>query len=140
MYARKRGKSKSRKPAEKVDWVDYDKDEIVKIIEKLANEGKTSSQIGIILRDQYGIPDVRQFKLKISEFIKSEVPEDLYALLKKAVNLHDHMNKNHKDTKNKHNLELVESKVRRLGKYYVRKGKLPEDWKYTIESAKLLVE
>ncbi|MBI5347653.1 MAG: 30S ribosomal protein S15, partial [Candidatus Aenigmarchaeota archaeon] len=50
------------------------------------------------------------------------------------------LEKNKKDTKNKHAVELMESKIRRLGKYYVKKGRLPKDWKYNIEQAKLLVK
>ena len=50
------------------------------------------------------------------------------------------MNQNHCDAKAKHGLELLESKIRRLGKYYARKGKLPKDWKYSIETAKLIVK
>jgi ribosomal protein S15P/S13E len=34
----------------------------------------------------------------------------------------------------------MESKIRRLSKYYVRTGKLPDTWKYTLEDAKLMVE
>ena len=36
-------------------------------------------------------------------------------------------------------LALTESKVRRVIKYYKSNDKLPEDWKYTREGAKLLV-
>lgn len=145
MHSRKHGKHGSKKPMKKkADWLVYDKDETENIIIKLAKEGKTASQIGIILRDQYGIPDVSILKLKISKVIektaKKEVPEDLYNLIKRAVNLHKHMDKNKKDSKSKHGLELLESKIRRLGKYYARTGKLPSDWKYSLDKAKLLVK
>ena len=145
MHSRKHGKHGSKKPMKKkADWLVYDKDETENIIIKLAKEGKTSSQIGIILRDQYGIPDVSILKIKISKVIektaKKEVPEDLYNLIKRAVNLHKHMDKNKKDSKSKHGLELIESKIRRLGKYYARTGKLPSNWKYSLDKAKLLVK
>ena len=146
MHSRAHGKSGSHKPykAKKATWVEYDKEEIENLIVKLAKEGNSPSKIGIIIRDQYGIPDIRMFNLRIRKIVdketKPEVPEDLYNLIKKAVNLHRHMNEKRKDSKSKHGLELVESKIRRLGKYYVRKGRLPEDWKYTIEEAKLLVK
>lgn len=145
MHSRKHGKHGSKKPIEKrkPEWLVYDKDEIEKLILKLAKEGKSSSEIGIILRDQYGIPDVRSLRLRITKVMgkfKKEIPEDLYNLIEKAVNLHRHMEENRKDSKSKHGLELLESKIRRLGKYYSRTGKLPKDWKYTIEKAKLLVK
>lgn len=146
MHSRRRGRSGSSKPEKPGgEWLDFDKEEIEKLIVKLAKETHSSSKIGIILRDQYGIPDVSRYKLKITEVMEKnnlnkEIPEDLYNLLEKAVNMHDHVEENKKDGKNIHNLELVESKIRRLVKYYRKKGKLPEKWKYTIEKARLLVE
>lgn len=143
MHSRKHGKHGSRKPIKKikVDWLIYDKDEVKALIAKLAKEGKSSSEMGIILRDQYGVPDVRYFDMRITKVTgKKDVPEDMYNLMKKAVNLHGHMHDNKKDSKGKHGLELLESKIRRLGKYYARTGKLPRDWRYSIEDAKLLVK
>ena len=146
MHSRKKGKSGSTKPVKKVapDWLIYDKDEIVDIVKKLAKEGYTNSVIGIILRDQYGIPDVSLLDLKISEITKKvtkrEVPEDLMFLLERAVRIHKHIDNNKSDGKNRHGLDLVESKIRRLAKYYRRVEKLPEEWKYTRERAELLVE
>ncbi len=144
MHSRKHGKSGSKKPVKRINprWLIYDKDEAVKLIHKLAKEGKSSSEIGIMLRDQYGIPDIRYFGLRVTKITgqKKEVPEDLYNLIKKAVNVHKHMDTNRKDSKAKHGLELIESKIRRLGKYYARTGKLPKGWKYSIDKAKLLVK
>lgn len=142
MHARKKGRSGSKKPIIKIDhtWLIYDKDEVIKIIQKLAKDGKTKAQIGILLRDQYGVPDVREFGFKISDIVKTEIPEDLFSLLKKAVNLYNHLQKHKKDMSAKHGFELLESKIRRLVKYYVRKGTLEKGWKYDIERAKLLVK
>ena len=144
MHSRKHGRHGSKKPTEKIklDWLMYDKEEIEKLILKLAKEGETNAKIGIILRDQYGIPDIRQFGLRVSKIAptQKEVPEDMYNLMVKAVNLHKHMDTSRKDNKAKHGLELMESKIRRLGKYYARTGKLPKGWKYSIDKAKLLVK
>ena len=146
MHSRKHGKHGSKKPIKKikVDWLIYDKDEVEKLILKLAKEGKSSAEIGLLLRDQYGIPDVRYFKMRVLKVMekehKKEVPEDMYNLIRKAVNVHKHMDSNRKDSKGKHGLELLESKIRRLGKYYARTGKLPRKWKYSIDEAKLLVK
>lgn len=143
MHSRKHGKSGSHKPMRKIK-VEYDKDELENLILKLIKEGKTPSEIGIVLRDQYGIPDVRILGLRIRKVvekeIKTEVPEDLYNLIRKAVNLYKHLEANRKDSKSKHGLELVESKIRRLGKYYTRTGRLPKSWRYSIEKAKLMVK
>lgn len=131
----------------KKSWIEYEKDEVKRIILKLADAGKTQSEIGLILRDQYGIPSVKHFGFTIQEFLEAEkpkdtknLPEDIFNLLKKAVRMYDHLEKHKKDKKGRHSLQLVESKIRRLAKYYIRKKKLPKDWKYTIEKAKLIVK
>ena len=125
-------------------WIKYDKDEIEKLIIKLAKEGSTNSKIGITLRDQYGIPRVRELNMKVKKIVKSvkkeSVPEDMYNLMKRAVDLHRHMSFNKGDAKAKHGLEYIESKIRRLGKYYIKKKALPKGWKYNLEEAKLIVK
>jgi len=127
-------------------WLDYSKEDVEKLVEKLSKERFTSAQIGMILRDQYGIPDVRVITRKtITEIMKKqgityEVPEDMMSLLKKAVNLRAHLGQSKRDKTSKYGLENLESRIRRLGKYYSKVGKLPKDWKYDIEKAKLIVQ
>jgi len=148
MYARRRGKSGSHRPVRKgkAPWVDYKPKEVIALVEKLRKQGYSSAMIGLILRDQYGIPSVEEITgKKITKILEEldlapEIPEDLLNLLRKAVNLRKHLEKNKKDSRSKHALMLLESKIRRLGKYYVRKGKLPADWKYDPEKAKILVQ
>ncbi len=145
MHSRKHGKHGSHKPEKKRHaWLMYEPAEVEKLIVKLAKEGKQNANIGLILRDQYGIPDVRSLDMRIKKIaekdVKKEVPDDMYNLMKKTVNLHKHLNANHHDAKATHGVELLESKIRRLGKYYARKGTLPKGWKYSIEQAKLLVK
>lgn len=130
---------------EKPEWVNYEKEEIEKLILKLSQKGLTSSKIGIVLRDQYGIPDVKAFGITIGKVLKSqgagpEIPEDLYNLMKKAVMMNAHLQKNKKDRKNVHRLQLIESRIRKLGRYYSKIGKIPKDWKYDINKAKLMVK
>ncbi len=148
MHARKRGKSGSTKPL--VDgtpeWVEIDEDKIVEVIGTLAKDGKTSSEIGVTMRDQYGVPDVKLITgKKISDIMKElkvypDMPEDLLELMTKAVNLRDHMVQNRKDLSNKRGLHLVEAKIRRLAKYYKKEGVLPADWKYSMDKAEMLVK
>ena len=42
-----------------VDWVTYSNEEIEELILKFSKEGKSASEIGVTLRDQYGIPSVK---------------------------------------------------------------------------------
>ncbi|MFC2142867.1 30S ribosomal protein S15 [Candidatus Aenigmatarchaeota archaeon] len=128
------------KTAKKSKDQKYDKEEVIKLVKKLEKEGHGPSMIGLILRDQYGISTTRSYGLRTAKLVeRKEVPEDMYNLLVKVVALHTHMAANKRDSTSKHGLEKAESKIRRLGKYYKRKGHLPENWKYTIESARLLV-
>jgi small subunit ribosomal protein S15 len=111
------------------------------LVIKLAKEGHNPSRIGIILRDQYGIPLVKPLMGKtITQILEDaelapSLPEDLENLLKKASRLYVHLEKNKKDLANKRALQLVESKIYRLSRYYKREGVLPPDWKYKGKTA-----
>jgi len=148
MHSRKKGISGSKKPlkTKKPSWERYNKEEIVAIITKLAKSGKTPSQIGIVLRDSYGIPDV---KLLVNKTITSllreanllpKLPEDLTNLIKKEINILKHLELNKKDQPSKRGLQITESKIKRLAKYYKKTNKLPETWRFTRENIKLLLE
>lgn len=131
---------------EKPGWVEYSTEEIEEIILKLRKEGKSASVIGVILRDQYGIPDVKSLTgMKITHILDKhgqteEYPEDLMNLIRKAVNIRDHLKENPKDLHTKRGLQLVESRIRRLVKYYTKEGVLPEGWRYEPKQAALLVK
>jgi small subunit ribosomal protein S15 len=146
MHSRKKGRAGSKKPSATAKWVEYKDKEVERLILKLHKDGLNASDIGRTLRDQYGIPSVKNITKKTIVQILEEnnllpkIPEDLFNLLKRAVVLRDHLAKNKKDHTSKHGLELLESKIRRLVKYYVRKGRLAEGFKYEPERAKLLIE
>jgi small subunit ribosomal protein S15 len=121
------------------------KKELVDLIIKLAREGYTSASIGQVLRDKHEVRSVKQVLGKgIAEVMQEhgvyqELPEDLFNLLKRAVNLREHLAKHRKDKHSRRGLELMESRIRSLVKYYKRRGLLPKDWTYDPEKAKLLV-
>ena len=145
-YSGKHGKHGSKKPFRKTkpSWVRYDAKEIEQLILKLAKTEKTPSQIGLILRDSYGIPDVQKITTKkITQILKEnkllqEFPEDFIALMKKQIKLIKHLATHKKDMPSKRGLQLTESKIKRLTKYYKEIGKLPADWKYDKEKIKLI--
>lgn len=58
-----------------------------------------------------------------------EIPEDLYHLIKKAVAVRKHLERNRKDMDSKFRLILIESRVHRLARYYKTSGMLPPTWK-----------
>ena len=67
------------------------------------------------------------------------LPEDLYHLIKKAVNVRKHLERNRKDKDSKFRLILIESRIHRLARYYKRARQLPPNWKYESATASALV-
>lgn len=148
MYSRKKGKSGSKKPLEdkKLTWMRYKKKEVELLVAKLARESKTSSQIGLFLRDTYGIPDVKKLTgLSITQIMAErklapKMPEDLLSLMRKNVLVQKHAESNKKDMTAKRGMQLTDAKIRRLVKYYKRTNKLPEDFKYDPSNIRMYVE
>ena len=148
MHARRKGKSGSTHPKREKhpDWSSLNPREIEARTLELAKNEKSTSEIGMILRDQYAVPDVKiATGKKISKIlennnIKPEIPEELRNLIKTALKLKKHLDENKKDLKNLRNLQLTESKIRRLTQYYHEKGRIPEGWNYNLEQAKLMFE
>ena len=112
---------------------------------KNARKGFFPSQIGVLLRDSMGIPQVGAITgAKILRVLKSQglapqLPEDLYHLIKKAVSIRKHLEKNNKDKDSKFRLILIESRIHRLARYYKGKKFLPPNWKYESNLASTLV-
>merc|ERR1719217_760798 len=73
------------------------------------------------------------------EKIAPELPEDLYHLIKKAVSIRKHLDRNRKDTDSKFRLILVESRIHRLARYYKKAKVLGPNWKYESATASALV-
>jgi small subunit ribosomal protein S15 len=148
MHSRAKGKSGSTKPSKLSvpSWLQYKPKEIELLVVKYAKEGKAPSQIGLLLRDEYGIPDVKVITGKTILAILKEkslatpIPEDLMALIRKAILVKKHLAENHKDMTAKRGIQLTESKIMRLAKYYKRTGRLPATWKYDPEKVRLSIE
>lgn len=147
MYSRKKGKAGSKKPLVKSpqSWLNYSKEEVEQLVIKFGKAGKSTSEIGITLRDNYGIPDVYKLTSKRVKTILNEnkiehkIPEDLSNLIKKEITILKHLEIGKKDMPSHRGLLLTNSKIKRLVKYYKRKGILPADWKYSRDQAKLTI-
>ncbi|WP_339104057.1 30S ribosomal protein S15 [Haloterrigena salinisoli] len=151
MHTRRRGSSGSDKPAadDPPEWSDVDAADIEDRVVELAEQGYDPSQIGMKLRDEgvtgTPIPDVKLATgKKITEILeendaRSEFPEDLYNLMKRAVRLREHIQENPQDYQNKRALQNTESKVRRLADYY-RGDEIEPDFTYTYDVAKELLD
>ena len=126
-------------------WLKLTSEDVTDQIAKLAKKGLRPSQIGVILRDSHGVAQVRRITgNKIVRILKSkgmapEIPEDLYHLIKKAVNIRKHLERSRKDRDSKYRLILVESRIHRLARYYKTTRALPTTWKYESATASALV-
>eukprot|EP00096_Caligus_rogercresseyi_P004204 TRINITY_DN18382_c0_g1_i1.p1 TRINITY_DN18382_c0_g1~~TRINITY_DN18382_c0_g1_i1.p1 ORF type:complete len:152 (-),score=44.34 TRINITY_DN18382_c0_g1_i1:704-1159(-) len=147
MHAPGKGISQSALPYRRSvpNWLKLTPSDVKDQIYKLAKKGLTPSQIGVILRDSHGVAQVRFVTgNKILRILKSEglapdLPEDIYYLIKKAVNIRKHLERNRKDRDAKFRLILIESRIYRLARYYKLKGVLPPTWKYESATASTLV-
>ena len=149
MHARRKGKSWSTRPVNRSkhpEWSSLNPREVESHVLELAKQGKTTSEIGMVLRDQFAVPDVKVatgkkiFRILEENKIQSEIPEDLKNLISSALQMREHIEIHKKDFSNKRNLNLTESKIRRLAKYYKSTCKLPKEWKYNPKLAKLMFE
>jgi len=145
MHTHRHGKSHSIRPVtlSVPSWVTLSSKEIEELVVKYTKDGLTPSQIGIKLRDQHSIPLIKSItkksmgKILEENNLKTEMPEDLDNIVKRAVGLQKHLKANKGDNRNVRSLELIEAKVHRLSVYYKRIGKIPKTWKYKAVVAQL---
>ena len=149
MHSRRKGKSGSTHPVERKEhpkWSSLNPREVELHVLELAKKGKSTSEIGMIIRDQFAVPDVKLAtgksisKILEANNLKPEIPEDLRNLIQTALTIQKHIDENKKDLNSKRNLQLTESKIRRLVKYYKANKVLADDWKYSLSKAKLMFE
>ena len=99
LHSHNYGKSHSIRPLnpKAPSWIKQDAKEIEELIVKYAKDDLSVSQIGIKLRDQHSIPLVKPIiKKTISRVLeeidlKTDLPEDLDNIVKKAIGLQKHL-------------------------------------------------
>ncbi|MGB8026659.1 MAG: 30S ribosomal protein S15 [Nitrososphaeraceae archaeon] len=144
IHAHTHGKSHSTRPVSfsAPSWITQ-KSELSTIIVQLSKDGLSPSEIGIKMRDQYGVPLIKPILGKgINQLLEEnnstpEMPEDLNQLVQKALALQKHLKVHNTDKRNIRSLELIEAKIHRLSRYYKRKGKISQNWKYAAVIARL---
>lgn len=78
-------------------WVSHTPKTIVDLIVTMAKKGMSPSQIGVLIRDKEAVPSIKLLTgQKIVRLLKKngcapEMPEDIYSLIKKAVNIRRHL-------------------------------------------------
>jgi small subunit ribosomal protein S15 len=63
-------KEKKEEKAEKPNWMKMKPAELEKIVVDLGKQGNTPAKIGLILRDQHGIPKAKMLGKRISMILK----------------------------------------------------------------------
>lgn len=147
MHSGGKGISKSSLPYKRSSpsWLKVTADQVEKNVCKFAKKGLNPSQIGVMLRDSHGVAQVKSVTgNKILRILKKnglapEIPEDLYMLIKKAVTVRKHLERNKKDKDSKFRLILIESRIHRLARYYRLSRRLDANWKYESATASALV-
>ena len=146
VHKAKEHKQSEAKKSQQQDWIEYKPIEIEGVIVKLANAGSTPSEIGMMLRDQYGIPNVAKVtgqkieKILEKNKLHTDIPRDLINLIRKSVELEGHLQKNRKDFTAKRGYINTVSKIKKLVNYYHKSGRVSKDWRYTPERAALLIK
>ncbi len=148
LHSKKKGKAGSKRPKSRTEpeWSSLKKADLQESILKMAREGVPVARIGLVMRDQYAVPNIRAAlgmslkKYLAKEKALPEYPDDLLSLVKKAVRMTNHIKASKNDVHNQSKLLHVESKIHRLVKYYSSKGMLPAGCRYDREKAALLVK
>lgn len=128
------------------EWVEYSAKEIEELVIGFGKKGMNPAQIGQLLRDQYGVPSAKAITGKsvttimVAGGVKIDYPPDLLSLIERAMRVRRHLKANKSDVRNRTQLNNIESKIRRLVKYYTAEGRLPAGWRYDPETAALLVK
>lgn len=148
MHSPGRGKSGSTKPLvdKAPEWSNTDPKAVTALILSLSEDGHNTATIGTILRDQHAVPDARLVvgkrigQVLAENDITPQYPEDMMSLMRRALRLINHLESNRKDLHNSRQLELTESKIRRLSRYYQGHGLLDTEWAYKRDQLRLMVE
>ena len=149
MYKSRKGQSGSSRPhvSEAPSWSNTDKDAVQSLILDLAKSGMSTAEIGTVLRDKHAVPNVRLVlgkrigQVLAENDMSSAYPEDMMNLMRQAQRIIDHLEAgNRKDIHNRRQLELTESRLRRLAKYYKGSGRISSDWTYKRDQLRLMVE
>ena len=122
-------------------WLKKSTKSVVQSILNFAKKGLAPSMIGLQLRDSMGVAQVKNLTgRKILRILKHHgqapaLPEDLYCLIKRAVSMRKHLDRNRKDVDTKFRLILVESRIHRLARYYKKVKRVPPTYKYESANA-----
>jgi len=112
--------ARANKQTEKPLWLKTTEEEMKKIIVELS-EKYSPAQLGLVLRDQYGIPTTKIYGKKLSEYLKEigkyNEKAELENAQKKVENMQDHLKNNSQDKKTKHKMQKAKSKLETIKRH-----------------------
>ncbi|MFA5173981.1 MAG: hypothetical protein WC438_02250 [Candidatus Pacearchaeota archaeon] len=117
-------KPKNNQNLEKPVWLKYTSEEVKAIILKLADKGLSAEKIGLVLRDQYGIPKVNLYNLKVGQVLKEKnkfIEPTLTNLEVKLKKIIEHSKKNRQDKRTGRSLIITQAKLKKTKEYLARK-------------------
>jgi small subunit ribosomal protein S13e len=120
-------------------------EDCVKAICDYARKGVRPSQIGNALRDKHAVGTIRLvtgrkvLRILRANGLAPSLPEELYYLIRRAINIRKHLERAHHDVDAKYRLILTESRIHRLARYYKTRRIIPPNWKYNAQTASALV-
>ena len=135
MHSGGKGQSGSSRPfvESPPEWSETDKKTIEELVLRYAGEGRSTSEIGIV--------GERISAILSRNEMTPLYPEDMMNLMRQAQRIIDHLEAgNRKDIHNRRQLELTESRLRRLAKYYRESGRISSDWTYKRDQLRLMVQ
>lgn len=109
-----------RQVIDKPVWLKMTEEELKKLIAELS-EKYQPAQIGLILRDQYGVPTTRVFGKKLSVYLKEmgkESNTEVKNIEQKVSTMVEHLKRNGQDKKAKHKIQKANSKLNKMKKYF----------------------
>jgi len=109
--------------AEKADWSKIKPAEIEKLIVELGRQGIPSEKIGLILRDQHGIPKARLFGLRVNKVLaKNNLAADseMKNVAKKIERLKKHFAKNKHDYMTQRKAVMYASQLKKMERLAVK--------------------
>ena len=116
----------TKKEIEKPVWLKMKEEDVKKIIAEVAEKYKQPAQIGLVLRDQYGIPTTKIYGKKLAKYLEElgiESSKELENSEKKVGRMKEHLKKNITDRRSKHKLQKAQSRFNILKRYFGKKSK-----------------
>jgi small subunit ribosomal protein S15 len=100
-------------------WLKMTEGDLKKLVLELS-EKYQPAQIGLILRDQYGVPTTKVFGKKLSAYLREAGKNEFFEVKnieKKVAKIKEHMKNNGQDKKAKHKFQKANSRLNALKKY-----------------------